>query len=57
MLFNYTGLKTIFQAQEDFRLKIYSKQFLKIAIPVGVSPDDFYACYLQELATWKSQFN
>ena len=43
--------KNYFQAQEDFRLKICSKQFLKIAIQVGFSPEDFYACHLQELAT------
>ena len=36
---------------------MYSKQILKILIQVGFSPKDFYARYLQELATWKSQFN
>ena len=55
MLFNYRS-KNYFQAQEDVRLKIYNKHFLKIVIQVGFSPEDFYACYLQELATWKSQF-
>ena len=34
--------KNYFPAQQDFRLKIYSKQFLiEIAIQVGFSPEDF----------------
>ena len=55
MLFN--TFKNNFLAQQDFRLKIYSKQFMNIAIQTGFSPEDFYACWLQELTTWKSQFN
>ena len=46
-----------FPAQQNLRLKIYSKQYLKIAIHVGFSPEYFYACYLQELTTSKSRHN
>ena len=52
MLFiKLNSFKDYFLAQEDFRLKLYSKQILKIAIQVGFSPEDFYACCLQELTT------
>ena len=33
--------KNYFIAQQGFRLKIYSKQFLKIATQVGFSPEEF----------------
>ena len=43
--------KDYFPTQQDFRLTIYSKQFLKITIQAGFSPEDFYACWLQEITT------
>ena len=34
--------------QQDFRLKIYRKHFLKIATQVGLNTEYFYVCWLQE---------
>ena len=41
-------VKNYFPAQQDLRLKIYSKHFLKmdITIQVGFSPVDSYDCLL-----------
>ena len=36
--------KKYFSAQQDFRLKIYRKQFLKVAVQVWFNTEDFYAC-------------
>ena len=44
MFFKLIRFKNYFPAQQNFRLKLYSKQYLKIAIDVGLSPEDFYAC-------------